>query len=251
MESKKRICIIGSSHLACFKLAWDDGLKEKYQKVELTFFSSVGSSMNSLEAHKNYLSSSDDKVVSNMQLSSGGLDRIIPADYDCVIIHGLSPAPINYLEGTTPFSRGAFYSHGAIIRCTSAFAILQKLKSISDIPVFISHAPGLAELSPDERITSDEYNELIEGLKHAHRDVGSIYVSQPASTICKHLYTKRQYVKGAKRLVRVGNTDPYNEFPEDDIGHMNEEFGKVYLGEILDLLPDYSSTKKVCESVCA
>jgi hypothetical protein len=83
-----RICVIGNSHVNALKQGWED-IAATCPDHRLTFFASLGDRIGKLELVEGCLVPQDPALLKNIVFTSGGLDRIVLADYDVYLVYGL------------------------------------------------------------------------------------------------------------------------------------------------------------------
>ncbi len=221
-----KLCVIGNSHSACLKLAWDR-LGALYPDISITFFAQRGFGMGGLLPHRGLLVPANEKLHAAMIHTSGGIAAIDLRHFDAVLVVG-------FLWGYPP-SIGC-YSHAAALQAllditprTVAISLLRKIRRLSDIPVFLVHQPlrsydgdvdGTGELAP--------YRRLI-GLLNSHllEKEGATLLSQPPQTITRSFFTRREFAVGSPRLdIGDGEADFQYANPQ---AHMNARYGDIYL----------------------
>jgi len=230
----KQVCVIGNSHSACIKLAWDD-LKPKFPTINLTFFADRASGMKSLQPTPDgVLVPMSRRLSQALMHTSGGESVIDLRRYDLVLLVGL----------TSGYPKFGYYTHAAASRAmldhiptTLAFEMVKKIRGVSDVPIFLAHQPLRKEaaegrddggvpiislerdgLVPYRRVIDMINEKLFDGLR-------ARFLDQPAQTITNCFYTKSEYGVGAVRL----NLGDGGEDSDDDRAHMNTRFGDIYL----------------------
>lgn len=222
-----KLCVIGNSHSACLKLAWEQ-LQTRYLDHSITFFAQRGIGMSGLMPRGKMLVPAGEALRQAMLHTSGGHATIDLPNFDAVLIVG-------FLWGYPPST--GYYSHAAAQQAlidvtpkTLAIRLLRKIRQVSDIPVFLAHQPlrsddsdidGSADLAP--------YRRLVEVLNSAFMESeGAVLLSQPPQTIARSFFTRREFAVGSLRLdIGDGDTDenPY----ADPRSHMNTRYGDIYL----------------------
>ena len=86
--NRLRVCIIGTSHLACLKLGWDK-IKDQFPDDEVVFFGAPGGLLRHLRANNGKLISIDRKLTRSLAFTSGGASEIDPTAYDAIVLFGL------------------------------------------------------------------------------------------------------------------------------------------------------------------
>lgn len=257
-----RIVVIGNSHLAAFKLAWDD-LADNYQDVRLVFFGSAGEEMRSKVAiEDDCLVAVTEEARNDFYFTSGGLTKIDFSDFDAVLLIGMgcrmlplysalkSHRVYDAPSSSLPSRKKASYrtiSAACIaqicmdqMKNTSLFQILSLIRSVSNIPAFIIPCPFPSEACAYDdrarwaflkRIASKTVQQsYYEGLACLCRSFAATLITQPDTTITGLLFTKEELSVGSVRFDDHLLTTLHNE---TDYVHMNRDYGKEVLTFIL------------------
>ena len=222
-----RVCVIGNSHAACFKLAWDT-LRIRYPNVALTFFAARGSRIAALKPRDGILIPTSERLRGVIAHTSGGRAAIDLRDYDAVLLVGLT---CGY-----PVATG-YYSYAAACQAlldltpkTLAFDLIEKIRKVSDITIFLAHQPLLrhlgdpeceGDLGPYRRLIKFLNDELMQG-------VGATLLRQPAQTITNYFFTRPEFAVGSTRL-DIGDKWSKVEQRENQRAHMNKRYGDIFL----------------------
>lgn len=230
----KKICILGDSHSAGFRLAWND-LEHTQKNAQLTFFVDRGIWLTELEAGEQALVPSNDRIRQVIAHTSGGHETVHFPSYDLVLFVGLI---WGYPRVDGYFSRASVRQALTDYLPTSVgFNILQKVRKVSDIPVFISHSPLLAyggaveedgDLEPYRQAVRYWNDELL-------AEFNATMLEQPPETITHGAYTKLEYSVGSTRL-DIGDELGGQIHPARDRTHMNKQFGVSCLSRYLPQL---------------
>lgn len=232
-----RIALIGTSHAAAFKSAWDAG-HEAWPGVTLTFFAA----RNGGPGHIGLLTPRDGKLVAghphlaqSLRVTSGGDDRVDPADFDAILLVGFGPRP-PLLPPLSPYSEAVREEIYAASRRTSPLAtMLKKIRAIApEVPVFAA-APPLAAVPPGwAKPKAERYQAAFETMsREVGIPLGIRLLPQPYRTILADRWTDPGYTRGSLRL-RIDPKAPKAEpHPDDDRTHMNAAYGKLALAEAL------------------
>lgn len=229
-----RICIIGNSHVASLKIAWENGLSEKYPDVQLVFFASLTANIEALVAIDQSLTSGNSKTKEDFKKTSNGLENINLSSFSYCMLHGLSPRIRAYLSLVVK-SKDCFYSRNALNRAnplhqSSAFKVLNEIRKISTIPVIFSPKPNALNAPEKDNFKRSIYKEVCHFINSAHDQINAIYIPQPASTFHCTYFTRSEYGKEAQNRTRTeSDTAQY----KTDMVHMNESFGEKHLEKIL------------------
>jgi hypothetical protein len=236
-----RICIIGNSHAACLKLAWDKGLSKKHPSAQFVFFASLTAGIETLTAHDQSLKSHNPNTIANFKITSNGLDEIEFSSFDYCLLHGLSPRTMAYRKMILS-SRKIFYSQYALalsnpFHQSLAFRLINEIRKISEIPIICSPTPNaLSALNApkEEKLDKLTFGDVCSTIELSHKQINAIYLPQPSSTIHCTYFTAPKYGKGPKNLLfRSGDSIENGDLFENDSVHMNEAFGKKLLEKIL------------------
>ena len=166
--------------------------------------------------------------------TSGGFSVIDLKRYDVVLLVGLTTCYPKFGYYTHAVARQAMLDH---IPTTLAYEMVQKIRSVSGIPIFLAHEPLRIEgTGADEdsdivalRARGDgfvPYRRMIDVInEELFFGLGARCLPQPVQTITKCFYTRSEYGVGSVRL-DLGDGQEENE---DDRSHMNQRFGDVFL----------------------
>lgn len=243
-----KIAFIGNSHLAAIKLGWDR-ISEDHNAVA-TFYASGGTLLRRFEINDRTLSPSDDRVKA-MFLRSAGRDHIV-AEYDHYVLVGFGSSVNRPMERLKTHKLRPMYKKNDTAQLISDSChrdlIYDELRGSVALRLFhairkLTAAP--VTLLPDPYIS----HSVIENSDYAHwhhrevrEKVLKVYMTavdeilrphmathfQPERTIYDGIFTRAEYSRGA---VRLGSTD-FN-IPLNDVRHMNGDFGKEYLTDVL------------------
>lgn len=224
-----KICLIGNSHIACIREAW----AEDNFGMDVTFFGSHAKTTLYTENINNVICGTNDSVKNNFKLTSGAESGIELNKYDIAVIHGLVPHLKGYKNQIRNKESAIYYSSEVIKKSNPFYAspcchLLSEIRKTSNLLVYVSHAPFPA--TPEPRVPTDErhYMQLVEVFSNCLAEYSAKPLFQHSETIVDVMHTKEHFSKGSKRLA-VGNVKGVLEHPEDDIGHMNKDFGRYYL----------------------
>jgi len=227
-----RVCVIGNSHVASLKSGWDQ-LAARYRDVELTFFASRGNLIAQLELVGNVLVAPGKWLPGDLAHTSGGRDRIELDAYDVFLTYGIAPR-MPRMDRSLSAAVRAQCCHDVWSGCT-ARRIGDLLRAGSDRQVFAGHMPQMAAPAgsrPDGRLSYDETFAYME--REVARD-GCVLVRQPKETFADDWASRLELSRGSKRL-DVGDAASNQPHPDDDVVHMNGDFGAAYLQHFFAVL---------------
>lgn len=223
-----RLCVIGNSHVASLKKAWDN-FAEPPPDLRLTFFACRGRHLFWLTARDGCLSCDVPELKQILSFTSGGASEIRVSEYDQFLIYGSEARPY-FTSPTEVFSRAAVVqSVNDSVGGTLAYHLLRQLRRLTDKPVYIGHCPlpGAPEVRSRQKPTT-----YVDGIAFVNRvfygALHSELVPQPIETIVNGMATDPIYVRGATRLA-VGDALDDLPQPVTDLSHMNGEFGELWL----------------------
>ncbi len=160
------LCVVGNSHVAAFKLAWDQRRPRLRDGVEATFFSAPNRLMKDMKREGKSLVAYRDELVEKLRYTSGGLDRIDIDRYDAFLVVGAGfgvdvPRLIQECGVTVPWRfEGAhpLCSHRLLetlidtyLEDSMAVRLIGHIQRFSNAPILIAGAPFVSE-----RVAEDE-----------------------------------------------------------------------------------------------
>ncbi len=237
LENKIKICIIGNSHVASLKEGWEN-IKKNYPNLTLTFFAEPNKGLENLIVDKKMLIASTESTKKSIEFTSGGKGYIDPLEYDIFLIYGT-------YASTYRVRRNIFYSYQVEVSAVEdiifeglSYEILKKLKKITHKKIYIGNNPLRAlndEISTNNNFETNNEDYLL-GIKlmnkYVYKSMGTILLSQPLSTIINGTFiTKKIYSTGSAKLNTSNKQIADRKHSGEDTGHMNREYGAIYLKE--------------------
>lgn len=248
---KPKWAVIGNSHLACIKKAYDAD-SEAYP-FDLTFFGASGWRVLDLRQDTNgYLYAEDGTTRRQLNEVSGGLDRIDPTDFvGFFFVIGVTLTDIlRVVRSHVPYKYRQWRKRQDLISDSCFQEVLQglrddrsprdvyvKLNRDQDKKAVFVHPPFPAEQIRDDRrfpflknlddlslirnLKVDLYNVLDEEAAQ----VGWKIFRQPESTLVDGCFTDRAFSKGG---VGIANDIKYTD---EEFSHMNDRYGAAVLSE--------------------
>ena len=248
----KRICILGNSHAACWMVAWNT-TKHLYPGYHLTFFMVGGYELGNLLIENGRLIAGNNKLKQQMQQSSGGLAEIDPDEFDHIVIVSLT---FGYRNLTPLFKQCCSLATGHrnncqlisdqlfeqaasdILHASLALKIARQLREITVKPITLAPAPCQSEDALQEKdieiatlldkvdILSNYYTLFCEQALCVAKSVNSDLLLQPEATFALPGYTKRE-------LARNGINSTLTKAANNDVSHMNQQFGEIMIKQLL------------------
>lgn len=229
-----RICIIGNSHIACLKTAWD-GMAPYHRSHACTFFGSPGAGMADLELKDTRLVARTDKLKRDLAFTAEGEDCIRLSDFDAFLIVGLDFHVPVHDERLSAAVLDVALRDGFL--GTMTHRIAAAIRSSSQAPVYITGTPFKARSGRQRpKGTLLDPDRVIAALSRAFSAEDFCFVLQPAQTLQSAWSTKEEFATAAPRLAHSG--EKINaRFEHEQAVHMNAEYGRIYLESFFPLLP--------------
>jgi len=247
----KQICVIGDSHLAALKLAWN-AIEGEYPEIRLTFFGSPAKNLRDVRVENGALVPDSEKTLLHLQQTSGGEKEIVPERFDGFLIVALElkidrliQIYRNYRaeEHTNPKGVQQYISNACFLQASKgslqsslAFEIAEKLRSLTDRPIsFLPQSFPTEDAAKrrtwKEMIECGDYALLAHTFLRAISELrlaGEHILQQPEETRTAEMFTKRDFGVGSVRLIKNDA-----QHPDDDYAHMNQAYGIVVLKNII------------------
>lgn len=252
-----RVCILGSSHIAAWKLGWER-IRNHHAGLSLTFFGSRGLTLQELKVAGDRLSSDSAMVTRFMAMTSGGKTEIVGAEYDAFVVIALGfrsrEALRIYRECRAESHKGvagrlALVSDACfdaallgLMRKTVAFNVVSKVREITDRPILLAPQPAMSDeiLSGqsrwialqeaievgDDRLLAESFGRISRAVENPQLKV----LDQPAETMSSPMLTAAKFQVGAPHM------DEIQEAREDDLMHMNGEYGVIAVQHMMNRL---------------
>lgn len=240
----RRLALLGNSHLAAWKLGWDE-IGESFANISITFFAANGDRLTDFRVAGDRLLITDKSIADLVELTSGGKREIVAADYDAFGIVGLN---FGISAVSALYSRWRSDSHtdrsgrftivsddcfqctvSDILRATPAIDLALKLRSLCRKPIYLGVQPAPSEavlrLKPSSYHTAGASGDDVL-LRKAYQAAwpsmavdNMIVVDQPASTLASPLFSKEAFQRGRSHVA--------------DLTHLNQAYGVVALTAML------------------
>ena len=124
---------------------------------------------------------------------------------------------------------------------------LDKIKQVTDRPIFAGHAPLAAEQKAGD-LTLDDYHAFLVAAQRLVFDlIPAKLIGQPDATLLDGGATKAEFSKGSERLA-VGKPDDNRPHIVTEVNHMNAAYGALWLRAFLSRV---AQTKKAAPNEAA
>ncbi len=223
---------MGNSHVGSLKRGWNN-INSEYPGKEITFFAHRATGLSGLIPKDGKLVPDNEDLANALKFTSGGKQEIDPSEYNVFLIYA-SGSKVNFAQS------GRFYSKAVIKRSLSdfventlSFQLLKKIRAVTNKIIFIGHTPFAAAMQFLPNNNPTDYVGRVKLMNDMiYSPLNSELVLQPLSTIVNGNNTYYDFSKNSMRLA-VGDHFDDEYHPEDDIFHMNDKFGEVWLKEFM------------------
>ncbi|CAM3611449.1 hypothetical protein [Halomonas lysinitropha] len=235
-----KICFIGNSHAGAIRRGLelvDDSLKDG---IDITFFAYGGRGFSRVYAEGEALVTDNSSLREGLRFTSGGLESIVPSEYDIIVIYGLG------FYSYFPFDASRYSDAVLQNSCLDSFSnslaghLYREVSktfltnSIKKILACSTPFPAKSENHSKEEIER-HFDRSSECYSNALRRIGCDFFYQPLQTLSGVECTKESFSKGSLKLATGDEND---DLPHDisDKSHMNEVFGKYWIEHFLKKL---------------
>lgn len=252
--SKFHVCIIGNSHIAAVKQAWDNRAPRVSADLATTFFSAQVRLMEHLVLEGRVLVPTQDELAAKLHYTSGGTNVIDIDAYDAFVMigsgFGVDPLKFREIGGTAahlpygpvePLLSERCYeaAMAEIQRDSMTIRLIKTIRGVADKPALIVAAPYLSERVLEEDFKDDRrfhdrgfLERYIPRCRAACEAVAgeldAEVVWQDEETVAMPGFTKLVYGLNPIRFAMKGQK------PRDfDRRHGNEDYGYLVLMRML------------------
>lgn len=242
----KRVCVVGSSHIAALKSGIDALLSPPPFAAD--FFGVPGAAIRLTRIEDGWLVPTKPRVARSFRLVSGVGERIELGAYDAFVVCGYAGVNVTaeVRAGCRTLAMEAdeatLVSEDLYLRAANERLLAQQgvqlarmLRAAREVPVMIAQKPFLAEFSRTqsprraEVARSADHAEMVRlhalacaGLERLHLR----FLPQPPDTIARPFYTLNAFSAGSCKLVDGSEHDG------SDFNHMNAAYGARVLRQI-------------------
>jgi hypothetical protein len=225
-----RICVLGNSHTACLKKAWD-AMHSSRPDLELVFFAAPSSQMLELVLQESSLCPANEVLKKNLEFTSGGLSRVAIDEYDTFLLMGLH-----------------FAIPAVDARCSSAVVdsllldayqssvsskLIELIHTRHTKAVYVGSTPMNTVCDSPDHVSYHHTGTLAARLSTLLAGRRLVFLPQPEQTLQKNCFSKPEFSQDAPRLEnRRSNVGlVYEQGKRGGFGehHMNTAYGTHYL----------------------
>lgn len=252
-----KVCLIGNSHLATLKRAWD--LREKRSGLELTFFGAASQTTKTVEdIGDGRLMSADPRVRERFRMTSGR-EYIDVGAYDVFAFVGVG---LEFRQYQSRFHKQVLFQHAKLrprhnlvsaaaheqaIRDTfatrPAVHMATAIRSYADKPIVLVHSPCPAETIVGQKtfevIAKDKSDPFLRALYELYLNNAQLmtesrgwsYLPQPPETLFGPGLTLEAYSQNSRDVGWTADTK--GPPTRGDDWHMNAAYGTLVLDALL------------------
>ncbi|RUR02877.1 hypothetical protein [Legionella septentrionalis] len=233
-----KICLIGNSHIACIKKAWDS-LASQYP-FTITFFGSHADTLLNTQAQDKKFTPTNAQVKRSFSITSGGQEEVDFTQFDICIVHGILTPLRNWFPLWRDLRKNIFYSRAFIDACIETFNpivqhLIKEITACTKLPLIFTPKPNPAILERKQLISPAEYSELCSFMSIRFNALGLHYIPQPDETLADFFYTKAEFNKNGLGLGSVPKKEE-SFAPADNVRHMNAAYGEIYLKHVFNYI---------------
>lgn len=227
-----KICVMGNSHVGSLKRGWDN-INSECPGKEITFFAHRADGLNGLIPKDKKLVPDNADLVNALKFTSGGKQEINPEAYDIFLIYALG-STVNFTQSSRFYSRAVIKkSLNDFVENTLSFKLLKRLREVTNKKIFIGHTPFAAAIQISTNMKPADYVDRVRLMNDIiYHPLNCELVLQPLSTIVNGNNTHHDFSKNSMRLA-IGDHFDDEYHPEDDLDHMNDKFGEIWLKEFM------------------
>ncbi len=234
-----RVAFLGDSHVACVALA---ARSMDLGRLRPTFFAHVLQRLDDLRVEGGLLRAGNDDLRRVLRGTSGGFDTIDPERFDLFVLMGL--------EFEFPFAclTQQFYSRGVTEQATRdqlakslAFTTLEKLRRVSERPVWLLHAPLVDPTRAKRRPEVLTYARFLALAGEVFRPLGASVLPQPEETRVEDHFSLPDF---SRSPVRLRHSDGSPLLVKPDNHHKNETFGRAIVRDLVVRLETFKPDER-------
>jgi hypothetical protein len=225
------ICIIGNSHVACVKMAWDRIGKE-HPDIALSFFAARGNHLAALAVQERMLVATTDATRQMLRHTSGGRDHIDFAAYDHCLICAAGFSFPYHLQTARHYSKAVqTQCLQDLFQGSLLYRLARDIRRLTAIPLWLGHEPLLALAERTEQEFCFSYADFLQQIRQLLPATEMHILPQAAETIAEGCFTHPRFSVGSRRL-DIGDEISGDLHPANDRAHMNEAYGEALLNHL-------------------
>lgn len=251
-----KLCFMGNSHLAAFRLGWDK-IGTEYPGAEIEFFGAQGSDLRHFRVDGRKLVTEQPTLLRQIAFTSGGQSSVPLERFDGFLLVGAGSGVCSLMrllakhrtfDTTGEIATEHLVSDAVLdisvrhrIKHSLFRRLIQQIRRVSSRPIVVAATPyprkaikiGEPGHWTDAEVIGPRLVPLWEEGKEAiAKEFGVVFAEQPAETIEDGFFTRDAFSEGSVRL-RAGFDEKHDE---DEFKHMNPLYGATFIREIMPAL---------------
>jgi hypothetical protein len=261
--------MIGNSHVAALKTAWNNSRPKLHAGFSLSFFAVQKAMFRHIALQDRVLVPEHDDVAAQLQARSDGLDRVEIDRYDAIVMvgsgFGIDLPDMRSLCGTLDQQRFMQVDHLVSQACfdaaleqsleeSPAIALIDRIRTVSEMPILMVPTPYFSErlLQSDEgraQFPLTDRAALARCVARARASAERVAAShgcevlwQDESTVAAPGFTRLAFNHGALVFNLPGARKGYDD------RHGNEDFGRLAMSQVLGRLDAISRGRVLADT---
>ena len=204
--SRPSVCFFGDSHLACLKLALDEGVKDA-KKYDIEFWGAAGPAFRKLRWRDGAIHPDAEAMEAVQLINQTGRATLDPGDFDVIVFHACRLRAFNYLSEFLETNMGEDAFVSAAVRRASleswlesirAFRMARAFAKAGKARIYFTTVPFPTDgIGPDlladkpnaARAKTKDRKPLWLELRAVFEDLGITLIRQPEETIVRGCMT--------------------------------------------------------------
>ena len=237
-----KVLIIGNSHVGSLKRGYDLFPEELKKKFELFFLAARGNELKNLKVTSGLIFSDELSAKQQIKFTYGheqlDLNKLAP---DYILMYGLDiEFPYKFFSDCMQKNYSTKFGSVCFDDLTSGwgFSLAKQIRENYQGHIAISSPLIAKPFGTENSIQCDNLKNELENIliyanKNFYNTLGLNYFLQPFSTFdIKSMMTFHKYTVGSTRLA-IHKNSIQELHPTDDVVHMNDMFGNIFLRGIL------------------
>ncbi|WP_027967616.1 hypothetical protein [Halomonas halocynthiae] len=226
------ICVIGSSHVAALKAAWDN--EAAAWPVRMTFFAAPGGIASKVKSSEGIICSTDNRLKEFWKKTSGGEEKVNLRRYDALVIVGLQFSFPLLRAGLSRQVREVLISD--VFCFSKTFSFISMVRKSFSGPIVVCPRPlypeGSKAATREDLVES--FDDTLEALEEEGSGLQILFTPPPLKALSTdRRFTRPEYLSGAPSL-KGGEFNADKDFDRE--AHANEAYGSLVLREIFEKL---------------
>jgi hypothetical protein len=213
-----------------------------HPNLELVFFAAPGTGFSKVQLDGARLVPTTERLKELFSYTSGGYECVEINSFDAFLVCGLGLSIPRRRRIDARFSTAVLSaSYLDALSPSLNLRVCRLVRSVSGAPIYVGHNPipsidDAPQSSQDPRSAlMMSYTRAIELISGALVKEGMHLIAQPQETFLKEWMTDPAYCSASMKL-DVGKREGIDFHDSDDVIHMNESFGRLWMEKFLHVL---------------